>query len=350
MTANSNIRLTINFNDPDLDPEEQDEQVQRLMNELKTMDEVETVSRVLDPNPPEGNKASGGFLVGTLTTETPVAQGRSLLGFLSDRFARKPVEIEIEMGGRKMKVTTANREELMQMFQSFLSEQNDASTPGTAANIILIFAANPKSTSQLRLDQEVRDIAEGLRLATYRDQFALESRWAVRPRDIRRAMLERNPRIVHFCGHSEGRSSSQEGRGDQSAQGSTRKLSPVDAAGVLQTPEGLILEDDETGEAKLISGASLASLFKLFADQLECVVLNSCYSEEQAEAIAQHIPYVIGMSRAIGDRAAIEFAVGFYDALGAGRSIEVAYEFGCSAIQMAGIAEHLTPVLKKKLT
>ncbi|MCV3215458.1 hypothetical protein OGM63_18390 [Plectonema radiosum NIES-515] len=32
-------------------------------------------------------------------------------------------------------------------------------------------------------------------------------------------------------------------------------------------------------------------------------------------AIAQHIDYVIGMNQAIGDRAALEFSVGFYDAL-----------------------------------
>lgn len=32
------------------------------------------------------------------------------------------------------------------------------------------------------------------------------------------------------------------------------------------------------------------------------------------------------MSQAIGDRAAIEFTVGFYDALGAGRSFEDAYK------------------------
>jgi hypothetical protein len=68
----------------------------------------------------------------------------------------------------------------------------------------------------------------------------------------------------------------------------------------------------------------------------------------QAAAISQHIPYVIGMNQAIGDRAAIEFAVGFYDALGAGRSVEFAYELGCSAIGMAGISEQLTPVLRRK--
>jgi hypothetical protein len=56
------------------------------------------------------------------------------------------------------------------------------------------------------------------------------------------------------------------------------------------------------------------------------------------------------MNQAIGDRAAIAFAVGFYDALGAGRPIEFAYKLGCAAIRLEGIAEHLTPVLLKQST
>jgi hypothetical protein len=76
------------------------------------------------------------------------------------------------------------------------------------------------------------------------------------------------------------------------------------------------------------------------------VVLNACYSEQQAEAIAKHIDYVVGMKKAIGDEAAIKFAVGFYDALGAGMNYEIAFDFGRNAIDLRGIPEHLTPVLK----
>ena len=54
------------------------------------------------------------------------------------------------------------------------------------------------------------------------------------------------------------------------------------------------------------------------------------------------------MSQAVGDRAAIEFAVGFYDALWAGESIEFAHELGCTLIQIQGISEQLTPKLLKK--
>ena len=100
--------------------------------------------------------------------------------------------------------------------------------------------------------------------------------------------------------------------------------------------------------AKLISTEALVELFELCADHVECVLLNACYSEIQATAIAQHINYVIGMSQAIGDRAAIEFAKGFYDALGAGKSIEVAFRFGCVAIHAENLPEHLIPRIKKK--
>ena len=186
----------------------------------------------------------------------------------------------------------------------------------TDSQTILFLAANPKDTGRLRLDQELRDIAEGLQRAQKRDQFNLEQRLAVRTRDIQRAMLDVSPQIIHFSGHGEGEA-------------------------------GLMFED-EIGNAKFVDGAALAGLFELFADQITCIVLNGCYSDVQAKAIGQHIPYVIGMNQAIGDRAAIAFAVGFYDALGAGRPIEFAYKLGCAAIRMEGLAENLTPVLLKQ--
>ena len=46
------------------------------------------------------------------------------------------------------------------------------------------------------------------------------------------------------------------------------------------------------------------------------------------------------------DKAAIAFSIGFYDALGGGRSVEDAYKFGCNAIQLKDIPEHMTPVLE----
>ncbi len=112
MTTNSNVQITIAFDDPDLDPEERDEQAQQLISELREIDEVEMVDRVLDPNPPEGNKAFGGFLAGLLMAEVNAANAKKLMGFLGDRLGGKPIELEVEANGKKLKVKAHSREEL----------------------------------------------------------------------------------------------------------------------------------------------------------------------------------------------------------------------------------------------
>jgi len=50
----------------------------------------------------------------------------------------------------------------------------------------------------------------------------------------------------------------------------------------------------------------------------------------------------------VGDKAAINFARGFYRALGAGKSYAEAFEWGCNAIDLKGIPESSTPVLKHR--
>ncbi|MBR8838367.1 MAG: CHAT domain-containing protein [Stigonema ocellatum SAG 48.90 = DSM 106950] len=208
--------------------------------------------------------------------------------------------------------------------------------------IILFLAANPKGTTQLRLDQEVRDISEGLLRSQNRDRFRLEQRWAVRSRDVQRALLDLNPQIVHFSGHGAG----NKGLVFESKRATSQE--PRDVATERELEENEILAFPDNENASFVNASTLANLFKLFSDKVTCVLLNGCYTEIQAKAIAQYIPYVIGMKRPISDRAAIDFAVGFYDALGAGRSIEFAYKSGCTAIQMAGVPEHLTPILYSK--
>lgn len=197
-------------------------------------------------------------------------------------------------------------------------EEDKPSNP--VVKTILVLASSPVDMARLRLDKEVRKIEQALRRSQKRDQFKLEPKWAVRANDLRRALLDVQPQIVHFCGHGIG-------------------------AG------GLLLED-QSGQAKPVSTEALADLFALFADQIECVVLNACYSGKQAKAIVQHIPYVIGMQDAVGDTAAIEFATGFYDGLGGrgqeGNGYENAYKFGCNAIHLENLPGHLTPKLLKK--
>jgi CHAT domain len=181
---------------------------------------------------------------------------------------------------------------------------------------ILLLAANPKGTIPLRLDEEAKKIEQGLERSKNRDKFRLVMKWAVTADELRRALLDYEPEIVHFSGHGSG-------------------------------VDGLNFEDDQ-GFPHEIPGDALDRLFELMTKHVKCVVLNACYSEVQADAIARHIGTVIGMKQAIGDEAAIKFAVGFYDAIAAGRDYDDAFKWGQGAIDLAGIKEDLTPVLKRK--
>jgi hypothetical protein len=124
MEDDSNIGLTINFNDPEADAEELDEEVQRLLRQMRDIDEVEAVDRVLDPNPPEGNKAVLGFIVGMLTAQVNPNNVKSLMGFLRDRLSGKAIELEIESHGKKLTVKAHSQAELIaaiEAAQKFIS-------------------------------------------------------------------------------------------------------------------------------------------------------------------------------------------------------------------------------------
>jgi hypothetical protein len=110
MTSSPNLKLTIEFNDPELDPVKRDEQAKRLIAELKSLDDID-VDRV-DANLAEGTKSIGGTLVGLLTAEVSLANGKKLMGFLGDRLGGKPIEFTVEVNGKKLTAKASSREEL----------------------------------------------------------------------------------------------------------------------------------------------------------------------------------------------------------------------------------------------
>jgi len=184
----------------------------------------------------------------------------------------------------------------------------------TTVKKILILSANPKNTANLRLNEEVREIKNTLQLSPNRDKFQIITESAVQVDDLTRFFSHHQPTIIHFSGHGLG-------------------------------TDGLALEDN-AGHMQLVSTQALAKLFDLFQLQVECVVLNACYSESQANAIHQHIDCVVGMNQGIGDKAAIKFSVGFYTALMAGRNYEDCFHMGCTSIDLQGIPESLIPTIK----
>lgn len=180
---------------------------------------------------------------------------------------------------------------------------------------ILFLAADPTDLSRLRLGLEYREIQEKLQLGEYRKRFNLVTRMSVRPQDVSQALLDLKPKIVHFSGHG--------------------------------TLDGAICLENAIGQTHPVTPDALASLFERFSNLVECVILNACFSDKQAEAISNYIEYVVGTKQEIDDKAAIAFTIGFYQALGAGQGIEDACKLGRVQVKLSGSSEKLSPVLIK---
>jgi CHAT domain len=170
---------------------------------------------------------------------------------------------------------------------------------------ILVLASNPTELAKLKLKNEFNAIKEGVkRFSNDSVRYRVESVWDTRPIEIHRAILEYRPQILHFCGHGD--------------------------------INGLTFENEQ-GQAQNVSGQALATLLQSskFQKHLECVVLNACYSENQSDEIVQHINYVVGIKDTVRDQMAINFSIGFYEALGSiDSSFEDAFEIGKSVVEI----------------
>ncbi|MBB2693284.1 UNVERIFIED_ORG: hypothetical protein GGI63_004161 [Rhizobium esperanzae] len=165
---------------------------------------------------------------------------------------------------------------------------------------ILMLSATPENEERLRVDEENREIKRQIR--ENGGTLDIGSEFAVKVSDLQGHLLREKPAVLHFSGHG-------------------------------STTSSIVLENSQ-GEAFDVDPEALADLMKMFKSDLKCVVLNCCYSDAQASAIAKHIPFVIGCDDSVGDTAALTFSYAFYRALSHGRSFEDAYEFGINEINL----------------
>jgi len=191
------------------------------------------------------------------------------------------------------------------------------STQSVGKRTILFLAADPQDISRLKLQKEMREIKEALERAPLRDRFALHSELAVCSETLTRELLNIRPSIMHFSGHG--------------------------------SSSGAICIENKDGKTHPVEAETLSFLLQLdlLAKSLECVVLNACYSEIQARVIAQHVKYVIGMRDTIKDNSAIDFSVGFYQALGAGSHIVDAFKTGLALIRLKKTNTDLSHVIPR---
>ena len=159
---------------------------------------------------------------------------------------------------------------------------------------ILFLSANPWTTSRIRVDEEAREIFEKLQEGPYRDKFELYKHEAIRPIDLQRLLMMYKPHIVHLSSH-----------------GSKKKR---------------IILGGAPGRGKEVNCQGLVEMFGLYRKHLRLVVLNACFTKEQARSLSEVVDYSIGTGRGIGDKGSVAFAGAFYRALGFGKSIKKAFD------------------------
>ncbi|MGB0525075.1 MAG: CHAT domain-containing protein [Flammeovirgaceae bacterium] len=167
---------------------------------------------------------------------------------------------------------------------------NPTPTPSTEKQTILFLAANPNDSAVLQNDKEFRIISERLRRNQHYD--LLRPEFAVTIENLLIAMNQQ-PNIVHFSGHGK--------------------------------QEGIMISNHQN-TSQLMPTRALSRLFRQHRESVKLVLLNSCYSEEQAKVVSELDIYVIGMNDEIGESAAIDFASGIYIGLSEGKDFQKCFD------------------------
>lgn len=178
---------------------------------------------------------------------------------------------------------------------------------------VLFIASNPQNSSNLKLDEEIRDLSEKIRASKYREAIEIKSIWATRTKDLIQNLNEIKPTIVHFSGHG---SSNDE----------------------------LILQDEESNY-KAVSMNAIIEMFKSLTFGIKLAFFNNCFSNNIANLVSNVTTSAIGMNTSISDIAAKLFSTQFYSSIASGCNLEQAFIQAKVSLMLEGIEEAETPQL-----
>ncbi|MBE4717322.1 CHAT domain-containing protein [Pseudarthrobacter sp. AB1] len=195
---------------------------------------------------------------------------------------------------------------------------------------ILGLVASPRDLPSLDGEAEKRHLADAL--AGPISEGRIELVWAPGGtwEDIQSSLLAGPWHVVHFIGHGDYDSRSDEGR-----------IALVGA----------------DGRAAMVRAIRFMALLSVAAPRPRLVVLNSCSSGESGQEdlfsgtastlVRSGVSAVAAMQFAISDGAAIAFAQGFYAAIASGRGVDEAARIGRISVMASpdGTLEWVTPAL-----
>lgn len=210
-----------------------------------------------------------------------------------------------EYGQRRNQISYA----VLELFQLMMEE---SSSGDQATKTILFLASQPRKHAYLQLEKEYDILCNSLGNNEF--NFNTARRENLKTSELREAILEERPMILHFAGH-----------------GIAPEHSPQDDYGVIksraQEIRGGLYFEDEHGNSVAVRGEALQQFFAAVKslERVKLVVLNACSTRDLAQAINRHIEFVLGINDEIDDSLAIQFTRSFYNSLAHTNDIRTAY-------------------------
>lgn len=176
---------------------------------------------------------------------------------------------------------------------------------------VLLMSASPGNVARRRVDQEVHKIVDKVRGSRFRDRLRLVQVQAARFEDLRTALMEYEPHVLHISAHGES--------------------------------DGSIVFE-ATAEKSLVTKKNMVRLLGAIGDKLRLVVLSAGFSERLASELAPILGCCVGMTREIAEGSAIEFSAALYEALAFGKSVETAFKVAQSGLDADDEVPQLFPL------
>src|SRR5579864_810679 len=153
---------------------------------------------------------------------------------------------------------------------------------------VLFLEANPLTTNQSGLEEKVRTIRHELQ---HFRNLVFDLGWAAGVDDLKGELEFYPSDVVHFVGHGTG--------------------------------EGIVMSK-KAGDMKAISDEALALRFSRFSPRTRLVILDGCYTIEQAKALTDVVDCVIGISNQADAGSILWFIMLLYRNISEGCSIQEA--------------------------
>ncbi len=182
---------------------------------------------------------------------------------------------------------------------------------------ILFVGADFSSRGDFSIPQEFAKIRNAIENAALGNSLELAHDLTLKPEELQHLLCIHQPAMFHFSGHF-----------DES---------------------GRMYLNDDNKPYHTVELDALNEVFRVHGKSIRCAFLNACNSANVSKILIRHVDCIIAMRGRVTVKTALIFTSSLYDAIGAGRSIQDAFDQARAEIMVFGLKEEDTPTLIERI-